>query len=190
MKQKIKFMLLTTLVVVALTGCACNGPSTSPTPKPSAVTTTPIPTQSQSAEPSPMDSPMASPDTSVSPTESGTDMMAVDTEGLKMEVEKLSEVDTVDVVAQGNKAIIGLTFDAQYQGTLTDRIEEMVNEKITAKEAGITNVAVTADPTLCTEVKTLAEETRGKNMTEEQKKKFDELYAKIKPAGTESSAAA
>ena len=91
--------------------------------------------------------------------------------------------------AHGGKAIAGVTFDAQYQGTLTDRIEEMVREKITAKDAGITEVAVTADPTLCTEIRTLSAETAGKAMTAEQIKKFDELFGKISPAGSESPAA-
>lgn len=191
MKQKIKLMLLLTLVAVALTACACNGQTATPTPKPSAATTTPMPTSSATMEASP--SPSASdalPDMSAEPSQSpaGTDMM-IDVDALKMEVEKLSEVDTSDVVAYGDKAIVGLSFDTQYQGTLTDRIEEMVMEKITAKEAGLTNVAVTADPTLCTEIKTLAEEVKGMTMTTEQQTKFDELYQKIKPSAAESPAA-
>ena len=189
--KKIQIMLLATLVVVALSACSCSmGMSTSPTPKPSAMTTTPMPTPSATATPSA--SAMPSPDASMTPgaSDAGGADTAMDTEALAAEVEKLSEVDTCDVVVMDNQAIVGISFDAQYQGTLTDRIEEMVAEKITAKEAGITKVAVTADPTLCTEIKTLSAETNGKAMTEEQKTKFDELYAKITPAGTESSAAA
>lgn len=184
MKNKIKLMLLMTLVAVALTACACNGVTATPTPSPSAMTTTPLPSPTATAEMTPMES-----GTSESPTATdGADMAeAVDTEALKMEVEKLSEVDTSDIVAHGDKAIVGVTFDAQYQGTLTDRIETMIAEKIVQIKANMTNVAVTADPTLCTEIKTLAEETKGKAMTDEQIKKFDELYTKIKPAGTEST---
>lgn len=104
-------------------------------------------------------------------------------------MEKLSEVSLCDVVAEGDRAVVGLSFDAQYQGTLTDRIEEMVREKITGIESAVIHIAVTADPTLCTEIKNLAQEVQGKPMTEEQMAKFDELYEKIQPAGTESSAA-
>lgn len=185
MKNKIKLMLLMTLVAVALTACACNGVTATPKPSPSAMTTTPLPSPTATAEMTPMESGMSESPTA---TDNNTGMSeAVDTEALKMEVEKLSEVDTSDIVAHGDKAIVGLTFDAQYQGTLTDRIEQMIAEKIVQIKANMTNVAVTADPTLCTEIKTLAEETKGKAMTDEQIKKFDELYTKIKPAGTEST---
>ena len=127
--------------------------------------------------------------TSPSPESSAQTGAAIDLDALAQEVEKLSEVSLCDVVAEGDRAVVGLSFDAQYQGTLTDRIEEMVREKITGIEPAVIHIAVTADPTLCTEIKNLAQEVQGKPMTEEQMAKFDELYEKIQPAGTESSAA-
>ena len=196
MKRKLIFTLVLALAAAALTACSCSvSPGATPTPSPSALTATPRPAQSASPSPSAAASPEASPgtssapDPSASPDASAAPEAVLDFEALALEVEKLSEVDVCDVVAVGDRAVVGLAFDAQYQGTLTDRIEEMVREKITAKESGVTNIAVTADPTLCTEIKALAEEVKGQPMTEAQTEKFDELFEKIQPAGTESSAA-
>ena len=193
MKRKLLLTLVFILATAALTACSCSiSPGASPSPSPSALTATPSPTQSATASPSPMESAATTPgapDTSPSPESSAQTGAALDLDALAQEVEKLSEVSLCDVVAEGDRAVVGLSFDAQYQGTLTDRIEEMVREKITGIEPAVIHIAVTADPTLCTEIKNLAQEVQGKPMTEEQMAKFDELYEKIQPAGTESSAA-
>lgn len=193
MKRKLLLTLVFILATAALTACSCSiSPGASPSPSPSALTATPSPTQSATASPSPMESTATTPGASAaspSPESSAQTGAALDLDALAQEVEKLSEVSLCDVVAEGDRAVVGLSFDAQYQGTLTDRIEEMVREKITGIESAVIHIAVTADPTLCTEIKNLAQEVQGKPMTEEQMAKFDELYEKIQPAGTESSAA-
>lgn len=193
MKRKLLLTLVFILATAALTACSCSiSPGASPSPSPSALTATPSPTQSATASPSPMESAATTPGASAaspSPESSAQTDAALDLDALAQEVEKLSEVSLCDVVAEGERAVVGLSFDAQYQGTLTDRIEEMVREKITGIEPAVIHIAVTADPTLCTEIKNLAQEVQGKPMTEEQMAKFDELYEKIQPAGTESSAA-
>ena len=193
MKRKLLLTLVFILATAALTACSCSiSPGASPSPSPSALTTTPSPTQSATASPSPMESAATTPGASAaspSPESSAQTDAAIDLDALAQEVEKLSEVSLCDVVAEGDRAVVGLSFDAQYQGTLTDRIEEMVREKITGIEPAVIHIAVTADPTLCTEIKNLAQDVQGKPMTEEQMAKFDELYEKIQPAGTESSAA-
>lgn len=193
MKRKLLLTLVFILATAALTACSCSiSPGASPSPSPSALTATPSPTQSATASPSLMESAATTPGASAaspSPESSAQTGAALDLDALAQEVEKLSEVSLCDVVAEGDRAVVGLSFDAQYQGTLTDRIEEMVREKITGMEPAVIHIAVTADPTLCTEIKNLAQEVQGKPMTEEQMAKFDELYEKIQPAGTESSAA-
>lgn len=193
MKRKLLLTLVFILATAALTACSCSiSPGAAPSPSPSALTATPSPTQSATASPSPMESAATTPGASAaspSPESSAQTGAALDLDALAQEVEKLSEVSLCDVVAEGDRAVVGLSFDAQYQGTLTDRIEEMVREKITGIESAVIHIAVTADPTLCTEIKNLAQEVQGKPMTKEQMAKFDELYEKIQPAGTESSAA-
>ena len=114
MKQKIRMMILLTLVAAALAGCACNGVTTTPSPQPSAMTATPMPSPMESAMPSPEGTAGNENMPSTSPENSGAPgMMGVDTERLITELEKLSEVDTAEVVAEGNRAIVGLNFDAQ-----------------------------------------------------------------------------
>ena len=193
MKRKLLLTLVFILATAALTACSCSiSPGASPSPSPSALTATPSPTQSATASPSPMESAATTPgasEASPSPESSAQTEAAIDLDALAQEVEKLSEVSLCDVVAEGDRAVVGLSFDSQYQVTLTDRIEEMVREKITGIESAVIHIAVTADPTLCTEIKNLAQEVQGKPMTEEQIAKFDELYEKIQPAASASSAA-
>ena len=90
-------------------------------------------------------------------------------------------MQTAAVVAQGGRALVGLDFDAQYQGTLTERIEEMVVSAVSSVESMLTDVAVTADPTLVEQIRTLSTETDGKEFTDAHTAQFDELYQKIKP---------
>ena len=169
MKRKLLLTLVFILATAALTACSCSiSPGASPSPSPSALTATPSPTQSATASPSPMESAATTPGASAaspSPESSAQTGAALDLDALAQEVEKLSEVSLCDVVAEGDRAVVGLSFDAQYQGTLTDRIEEMVREKITGIEPAVIHIAVTADPTLCTEIKNLAQEVQGKPMT-------------------------
>ena len=198
MKFKLSFVILMTLAVLTLSSCACSNDTINPpSPSPS-ITATPLPAPSFTPEPSmmpdetvPAPSPdgesTATPDDPAVDAPDGPTMMGVDIEKLILELEKLSEVDTAEVVAHGGRAIVGLNFDAQYQGTLTDRIEEMVVSAVTTVEEMLTDVAVTADPTLVTEIRTLAAEIKDAEWTEDQTARFTELYEKITPAKTDSA---
>lgn len=201
MNRTLSMMILTLVLVLTLSACACSGgtSNTSPTSKPPAVTATPLPSPVQTPEVSPVipeatpgetpgdmtgDMPQTSPDGESAATPEGTEgpsMMGVDVTKLILELEKLSEVETAVVAAHGGRAIVGLNFDAQYQGTLTERIEEMVVSAVSSVEEMLTDVAVTADPALIEQIRTLSADTAGKEMTPEQVTQFDELYTKIKP---------
>ena len=188
---------LTLLLALTVTACSCAGGSTTatPSPKPPAVTATPLPSPVQTPEVSPVapevtpgdiagDLPQASPDGESTATPDGAEgptMMGIDVSKLILELEKLSEVETAVVAAQGGRALVGLNFDAQYQGTLTERIEEMVISTVSSVEEMLTDVAVTADPALIEQIRELTDGTNGKEMTEDQIKQFDELYRRIKP---------
>lgn len=194
MNRKLNIMILTVLVALTVTACACSGGSTkaTPSPKPPAVTATPLPSPEFSPA-APETSPDMTPDTvpemtpgdTTDPTSpdatEGPTMMGIDVSKLILELEKLSEVQTAAVVAQGGRALVGLNFDAQYQGTLTERIEEMVVSAVSSVESMLTDVAVTADPTLVEQIRTLSTAAEGQTLTAEQQTQFDELYQKIKP---------
>ena len=114
MKRLFKTMLFPTLTAVllaALSACACNGQTATPSPAPTAMTATPAPAPTESILPSP-EAPDATPESPASPESSAEPGSAIDYDALKTEVEKLSEIDTCDVVAHGGKAIAGVTFDA------------------------------------------------------------------------------
>ena len=196
MNKNLKMMIVLTLTVLSLTSCACSdGMIAQPTPTPTPITATPMPSPDTSMEPDTGMAPDAGlvPDTGMAPdmtadpsalpdgTE-GPTMMGIDAAKLIAELEKLSEVDTAQVAAMDGRALVGLKFDAQYQGTLTGRIEEMAVSAVSGVEEMLTDVAVTADPALVEEIKTLSEEmtTAGDN-TAAIKTRFDELYNKIKP---------
>lgn len=180
MKKKLLLLVLTVAAAVVLVACACDT-TTSPSPSPS-LTATPLasatptampdPSPDASMEASPSDSPEQSPD-------GGTQM--VDTENIRAEVEKLSEVKSAVVAVMGDTALVGLTFDDAYQGTLTARISEMVTEKVQAADTAIANVHVTADQTLCEEIESFASNSAQADAAQAQEA-FDALKAKIEPA--------
>ncbi len=118
MKRKLLLTLVFILATAALTACSCSiSPGASPSPSPSALTATPSPTQSATASPSPMESAATTPGASAaspSPESSAQTGAALDLDALAQEVEKLSEVSLCDVVAEGDRAVVGLSFDAQY----------------------------------------------------------------------------
>ncbi len=64
------------------------------------------------------------------------------------EVEKLSEVDDASAVVVGNIALVGVSYDGQYQGGMTDRLKGMITERVEMTDKTITAVHVTDSATL------------------------------------------
>lgn len=119
------------------------------------------------------------PEASPSPSEGAAP--SFDTEALRTEVEKLSEVKSAVIAAVESKALVGITFDPAYQGTLTDRIMEMVAQQVTGLEKSLTEVAVTADPEQVRAIEELSVAAMP------DKLKFDELFSKLKPEGSNNT---
>ncbi len=59
------------------------------------------------------------------------------------EVEKLSEIDDAETVVAGNIAIVAIEYDDQYQGGLTDRLKDMITERVETIDKAVTSVHVT-----------------------------------------------
>ena len=72
------------------------------------------------------------------------------------ELEKLSEVSQATVVAAGDTAVVGLTFDSQYKGGLTKRISDMVTDRVGTVNTAIKNIGVTAQAAQVKSVSDLA----------------------------------
>lgn len=134
-----------TLVVISLLGlalfsaCASNA-DTLPSPSPSASV---MPSVTPEATQAPMPT--------LAPAATAESMAGVNTvedakrvsDDVSEEAEKLSELDSAEAVVAGNIALVGVTYDAQYQGGLTERLVEMVKTRVETIDKTITAVHVT-----------------------------------------------
>ena len=94
------------------------------------------------------------------------------------EVEKLSELDEAEAVVAGNIALVGIAYDAQYQGGLTDRLEQMVKERVEMIDKAITAVHVTDDKDAVMKIKALQEKLDDSQIT------FEELQTQVLDIGS------
>ena len=78
-------------------------------------------------------------------------------EQIEDELERLSEVDDAQVVIAGNRAAVALEFDSQYRAGIDERLRKIVRERIDGIISGVTDVAITADADIMTELETLGE---------------------------------
>lgn len=177
--KKTWILPLVSLMSMALfTGCASNAdtmPQTSPTTSTAPMATT-APTNT------------AGPTVSIAPQSTAGGTMAPEmTTGLMDEggvntvedalrvsdrvddeVEKLSEIDSAEAIVAGNIALVGVSYDSQYQGGMTSRVEEMVTERVEMIDKAITSVHVTDEEDAVTKIANLKEKLKAGDMTFEQ----------------------
>lgn len=155
------------------TGCASNAdvlPQTSPM-----ATNTPT----VSARPTAQPTATTGPTVSVSPeatagagVHSAEDAQRVSAQ-VSEEVARLSELDSAEAVVAGNIALVGISYDAQYQGGLTDRVKEMVTERVEMIDKAITSVHVTDEEDSVTKISRLYEQLKAGEVT------FEELQTQV-----------
>lgn len=142
MIKKWSLTLMGILALSLLAGCAS-----------SADTQTPMATAMPTQTTAPMTTTPATmmPETSMEPTtaaamiSSSSDALRV-AEAIEEELDRLSEVDEAEVLVFGNVALVGVEYDDQYQGGTTERITDMVKERIGTIHQGLENIYVTDDP--------------------------------------------
>lgn len=170
---------------LALTACAAESePMTSPSPTANAATAQP----SASAEPSPSDMATLTAGETESPMAMGVqdaDKARQAAEELKNELEQLSEVTDAKVVIAGQQAAVGLTFDTQYQAGVTDRMREMVRERLDGVVSGVTRLAVTDDATQMETISQLSEQLQNATDLTDIENKLSALINRLE-AGDES----
>ncbi len=157
-----RWLLLALCIVSALllAGCASNA-DTLPSPSPM-VSVSPGVTNDMLTSPGPSASIMpgasVSPGIDTLPAAGLTTLEAAQKASKDIEdaIEKLTEVDEAYVVAVNDTAIVGLKLNAQYKGTVDDRLKKMVLTRAQTVTKGVTGVAVTNDPTLMTSIEQLA----------------------------------
>lgn len=168
---------------LALTACAAESePMTSPSPTANAATAQP----SASAEPSPSDMATLTAGETESPMAMGVqdaDKARQAAEELKNELEQLSEVTDAKVVIAGQQAAVGLTFDTQYQAGVTDRMREMVRERLDGVVSGVTRLAVTDDATQMETISQLSEQLQNATDLTDIENKLSALINRLEAGG-------
>ena len=104
-------------------------------------------------------------------------------EQIEEELERLSEVEDAEVVIAGNRAAVGLEFDAQYQGGIDDRLRKMVQERINSVISGISSVAITADEAIVDAIESLGERLETMSDMNALESDLDAIIKKIGGTG-------
>lgn len=81
-------------------------------------------------------------------------------------VAREDEIESATCVITGNTALVGVQFDDQYRGQLTDNIKQKIDRSVKQEDERINRVVVTADPDLVTRIETMFREVgRGRPIT-------------------------
>ena len=92
---------------------------------------------------------------------------------------RISEIDSCVTAIIGDTCIVGVTFDPQYKGVLTDRIKDMVAARIQSVAPDVARVAVTVDPAIAAQIGSVAEKISKANALGELTGEFDSVLSKI-----------
>lgn len=193
MKKVLIPMLLSVALLLTLSSCASEAdplPNTTVSPMASAspsvspqATNSMMPGATGTAEaPNFTDTPMAS----EQPASAGITSVAEArkmAEQIEDELERLSEVTDAQVVLAGNDAAVALTFDAQYQGGLDDRLKKIVQERIDGIVTGVNNLAVTDDNAIMDQLETLGDKLEGAADMASIQNELNAIINKITGAG-------
>jgi len=91
------------------------------------------------------------------------------------------EIESATCVITGNTALVGVQFDEQYKGELTDAIKKKVEERCMNADSTIRNVVVTADPDIVSRIEEMWRDIRGGKPISGFTSEINELLNRIKP---------
>ena len=80
-------------------------------------------------------------------------------------------------------AAVGLTFDAQYQAGVTDRMREMVRERLDGVVSGITRLTVTDDAATLETIGQLSEQLKNATDLTDIENKLSALINQLEAGG-------
>lgn len=167
--KRIWILMVISLVGLGLFTACASSADAMPSPSPS---TSPATSPSTSPSASPMTTETTAPTASAAPTENAGVNTIEDAQRLSdqisEEVEKLSELQSAEAIVAGTIAVVGVEYDAQYQGGLTDRLTEMVQSRVEALDKTITTVHVKDDEATVKKIAELREKLSNKDITFEQ----------------------
>lgn len=158
MNKKWILTMLCVFSLVLLAGCTSNA-DVLPSPSPNATTMMPSPSILPTVMPASPSPGVGTPSTA--PGTSGAGITTLEeakkaSEDIAAELNKLSEVKSAAVAAAGNTAVVGITFDSQYKGGMTQRVTDMVKDRIGTVNTGIKNIGVTAEAAQVKSIQDLA----------------------------------
>lgn len=190
MKRKGILLVISMMCLALFTGCSSNADTMpAPTNTTAPTTSAPMNTAGPTESTSPMattglDNMMTNAVDSMTPdamTESGInsveDARRV-SDRVTDEVEKLSELDDAEAVVAGNIALVGISYETQYQGGLTDRLKQMVTERVEMIDKAITAVHVTDEEDQVIKISRLREKLEAGDIT------FEELQTQMLDIGS------
>ncbi|HHY83540.1 MAG TPA: YhcN/YlaJ family sporulation lipoprotein [Clostridiales bacterium] len=91
------------------------------------------------------------------------------------------EVESAACVITGNTAVVGLQFDDQYKGKLTDAIKKKVEERCLDADNRIKRVVVTADPDLVSRLEEMFNDIGKGKPISGFTKEINEIINRINP---------
>lgn len=96
-------------------------------------------------------------------------------------VAKEKNIDSASCVITGDTALIGVQFEKQYKGDLTDAIKKSVEKRVRDIEPDLDNVVVTADPDLLSRIKTIASDIENGKPLSGFTEEIEEIIRRINP---------
>jgi len=153
LKKKLGTLMVLSVACMGLFSACTSNADAVPNPAPTAntagkVTTAPMATTSPDATMDVMPMPTASAEPATVGAANTVDDAKRISQRVEDEVDKLSEVDDAEAVVIGNIALVGVSYDSQYQGGMTDRLKKMITERVEMTDKTITAVHVTDDSAL------------------------------------------
>ncbi len=96
-------------------------------------------------------------------------------------VAKERNIDSASCVITGDTALVGVQFEKQYKGDLTNAIKKSVEKRVRDIEPDIDNVVVTADPDLLSRIKTIASDIENGKPLSGFTEEIEEIIRRINP---------
>ncbi|HZJ57220.1 MAG TPA: YhcN/YlaJ family sporulation lipoprotein [Clostridia bacterium] len=97
------------------------------------------------------------------------------------DVAKEKNIQSASCVVTGDTALVGLQFEKQYKGKVTDAIKKSVDRRVKKLESTIKKVVVTADPDLLSRIKTMAKDIEGGKPLSGFTNEIEEIVRRINP---------
>lgn len=94
---------------------------------------------------------------------------------------RVKEVESATCLITGNTAMVGLQFNEQYKGQLTDSIKRQVEKRVRETDNRINRVVVTADPDLVSRIEEIFREIGNGRPISGFTEEINEMINRINP---------